>query len=271
MNQIKTACPLYILREEAGRDLTAVLEKIRSLGFDGVEFIGLFGRSPEAVRREIDRLSLRALGDHVQVDDFMADPDGVIASHKTLGCEYISIGVPHDLTFGSPELPGIIEKIKSLSRLCVKNGITPLYHNHGFEYLGEFSVADKILDDCVGEGLRFEPDLGWMALMGADPAVSLVKYKDRCPVIHLKDFYAADLSKAQAGAEPGDQKALPEKGYFEFRPVGYGIVNMPRLMPLCLDCQPQWIVMDHDIAYDRSPYDDLKLSLDYTRQLFKLQ
>ena len=29
--------------------------------------------------------------------------------------------------------------------------------------------------------------------------------------------------------------------------------------------------MDHDLAYERDPYDDLKLSLDYTRALLAMQ
>ena len=41
-------------------------------------------------------------------------------------------------------------------------------------------------------------------------------------------------------------------------------------MPLCLACRPDWLVMDHDMAYDRDPYGDLKLSLDYTRELLRV-
>ena len=62
-----------------------------------------------------------------------------------------------------------------------------------------------------------------------------------------------------------------DRGHFEFRPTGYGVLNLPKLMPLCLDCEPAWFVMDHDLAYERDPYEDLKLSLDYTRALLKMQ
>jgi sugar phosphate isomerase/epimerase len=271
MHQIKIASPLYILRKEAEKNLFAVLEKIKALGFDGVEFLGFFGQSPEAIKRELDRLSLQALGNHISAEDFMADIDGVIANHKLIGCEYITIGIPRELVFQPSGLAETIEKLKLLSLRCYKAGLTPLYHNHGFEYGQNYSIADEILDRCAGEKLCFEPDLGWMAFKGVDPAQKLVKYKDRCPVIHLKDIFARDLSKAVALGDPDDQKASPERGYFEFRPVGYGMVNIPRLMPFCLDCNPNWFVMDHDMAYERSAYDDLKISLKYTRRLINLQ
>ena len=49
------------------------------------------------------------------------------------------------------------------------------------------------------------------------------------------------------------------------------MLNLPKLMPLFLSCEPAWFVMDHDLAYERDPSEDLKLSLDYTRALLKMQ
>ena len=66
------------------------------------------------------------------------------------------------------------------------------------------------------------------------------------------------------------QRGTAERGHFEFRPTGYGVLNLPRLMPLCLRCHPEWFVMDHDLAYERDIYSDLKLSLDYVRGLLSL-
>ena len=115
-----------------------------------------------------------------------------------------------------------------------------------------------------------EPDLGWMLFAQADPAEALTKYSDRCPVIHFKDIFVKDLSLVGKGEELGETKARPEKGYFEFRPVGYGMLNIPKLMPLCLACKPEWFVVDHDLAYERDSYQDLKISLDYLKALMEI-
>ena len=131
-------------------------------------------------------------------------------------------------------------------------------------------MLDIILDSCEKDGLCLEPDLGWMITAKADPSAYLHKYINRCPVIHLKDVYAEDFSKTGDGGGLTEQKALPEKGYFEFRPTGYGLLNLPKLMPLCLKCNPEWFVVDHDAAYNRDIYADLKLSLDYTRNLLMM-
>ena len=129
-------------------------------------------------------------------------------------------------------------------------------------------MADTLLDAC--EDLRFEPDLGWIFYTGASPEDYLKKYAHRCPVIHLKDVYARDLTLAGNSLCLGTKKADPEKGYFEFRPLGYGMLNLPKLMPACLKCAPEWMVLDHDLAYERDSFMDLKLSLDYTKTLLEI-
>jgi sugar phosphate isomerase/epimerase len=130
------------------------------------------------------------------------------------------------------------------------------------------------MDSVPSEALSLEPDLGWMAIAGASPLEYLVRYKDRSPVLHLKDYYAT----LPAGtAIPGDIAALGnnrgtlEQGCFEFRPTGYGIMNYPALMEPMLACNPEWIVLDHDLAYERDPYQDLQLSLDYVKALISMQ
>ena len=118
-----------------------------------------------------------------------------------------------------------------------------------------------------GGAFCLEPDLGWMLFREVDPAQALAQYAGCCPVIHLKDLYARDFSRVGKGEEVGEEKARPDKGYFEFRHTGFGMLNLPRLMPLCLDCRPEWFVVDHDLSYERDPYSDLKASLDYVNQL----
>lgn len=271
MCQIKMAAPLYILRNEAEQDLFQVLEQIKALGFDGVELLGFFGKEPKAIREKLDAIGLQAIGNHVPADEFIKDPQKVISEHKMVGCSYITIAWPdRAISPAHPDFEKLLADIRYLSKQCLEAGITPLYHNHEFEFLHSPSSLDLIMESCKEDGLCLEPDLGWMAFKGEDPAEYLIRYADCSPVIHWKDIYAKDLSQVGEGPELGTQKANPQKGYFEFRPVGYGMLNVPKLFPLALACKPQWFVMDHDLAYDRDSYEDLKLSLDYIRTILRI-
>lgn len=267
----KLASPLFILRNEAQKDLFGVLEKLSVLGFEGVEFLGFFGKSPGEIRKKMDSLHLKAVGNHVSVNDFMKDCHKVIEDHIELGCKYITIAWPdNSIKPGIKGFDAIVKEIGYLAKCCRDKGIIPLYHNHGFEFGTTPSMLDIIAETCEEDGLCLEPDLGWMAFAQADPFSYLSKYAKRCPVIHLKDIYAEDLSKVGDAADLDSQKANPARGYFEFRPTGYGILNIPKLMPLCLKCNPEWLVMDHDLSYERNSFSDLKLSLDYVRNMLDI-
>ena len=92
---------------------------------------------------------------------------------------------------------------------------------------------------------------GWMVVAGKNPAYFLQKYAARTPVIHLKDVLLTDAG-------------------FSFRPTGYGCVNTPALLPAMLACAPEYLMIDHDLAYDRDSYSDLKLSYDYLKTLLRV-
>ena len=126
-----------------------------------------------------------------------------------------------------------------------------LYHNHAEELKTKIdgkTILENIFDDTRPDLLYCEPDLGWISIGGGNPAYYLEKYKERCPVIHFKDYINTD-------------------GGFLFRPTGYGVLNNVKLYALSLSCNPEWYIMDHDCAYKRDNYFDLAISLEYFKNL----
>lgn len=269
MKNIKMASPLYILRDECEQDLAAVLHKLAQLGFDGIEFLGFFGHSAEEVRKMLDDNGLQALGNHVPYRELIEDTEGILSFHQAVGCAYLTVS----------ELPleifsDVAAKLDEIARLAAEKGIRLLYHNHDQELIEKTDGKENlayILDNTRPDTLYLEPDLGWIEIGGGDCAQYLTAYVDRCPVIHLKDYYSSDNSKLGRVREFVPARGTAQRGHFEFRPTGYGVLNLPKLIPLCLACDPEWFVMDHDLAYERNSYDDLKLSLDYTRALLAMQ
>lgn len=274
MNQIKYASPLYIVREECEKDLFAVLEKIKEIGFDGVEFLGFFGKKPIEIKEKLDELNLSALGNHVDYYEFLKDVEGTIKVHKEIGCQYITItGLPKTIQPDKAIVSEYVKNVTEIGKVCKQYDITLLYHNHDHEFqfdiLGK-NLLESILDETPAESLSFEPDLGWIEIGGGKASYYLDKYKDRCPVIHLKDYYAKDTKEVGNVHELGANKGDSKHSYFEFRPVGYGIVNFPALLNNMVTCNPKWLVADHDLAYGRDSYFDLKISLEYMKNLLMM-
>ena len=268
MKSIKMASPLYILREDCQRDLAGVLQKLAQIGFDGIEFLGFFGHSAQEVKQMLEENHLEALGNHVPYAELLADAEGILAFHEAVGCRYLTVA---DLPL--QDLPAVSAALDDLARKAKQHSIRLLYHNHDQELIEKTDDQENLsylMDRIRPETLALEPDLGWMEIGGGDPAWYLRTYRDRCPVIHLKDYYATDNRLLGRVREFVPARGTAERGLFEFRPTGYGVLNLPKLMPLCLACDPEWMVMDHDLAYERDSYEDLRLSLEYTKTLIAM-
>jgi len=248
MDTIKIGVGTYIVREDANANLNNTLHQLRAIGYEGAELLGFFGAEPHDLAAMLKSIDIVALCDHVQVSDFLKNAENILHDHLTIGCQRITLACSKDQIENAP-FDELWELFSQAARLCAQAGIMPMYHNHDFDMLGEIPFAQRLLD-AVPE-LVFEPDVGWMVVAGKEPEVYLQRYQDRIQVIHLKDVF------------------LDGNG-FTFRPTGYGCVNTPALMPYILACKPEWLMVDHDYAYDRNSYADLALSYNYVKALLKV-
>lgn len=271
MKNTKFAAPLYIFRKECEKDLYDVLKKLKEIGFEGIEFLGFFGKEPEELRNKLEELHLKAIGNHVDYHEFIKDIKGTIQLHKVIGCSFITVtGLNKEEFTQADKADEYLTNVENIGKACREEGLTLLYHNHDKEL--QVKIKDKfyleeVLDNISEEYLSFEPDLGWMAIGGGAPDYFLEKYKERCKVIHLKDYYALNTEDIGDVSTLGENKGGLEHSYFEFRPVGYGILNFPLLLDKIKDCKPEWLLADHDLAYERDSYLDLKISLEYMKNL----
>jgi len=256
---IKIGSPLFILRDECSKDLMKVIERLGEIGYNGIEFLGLFGHSPADIKRKLDSCGLVAIGDHVPFDEFSANTGRVIDERKEIGCSYITIAPPQaDGMPGGKDYQSTLDTVKRIGEAVNNAGMKLLYHNHAEEIRKEIAgktILEHIADDIDESLLSLELDLGWIGIGGAQPGYFLKKYKNRCPVAHFKDYARAD-----------------NKDGFIFRPTGYGALDTAVLFEITLgfDKKPEWYIMDHDCAYERDIYDDLTISLEYFKNLIKI-
>lgn len=50
MEKMPIAAQVYSVREEAGVDFAGTMKQLKSLGYDGVELAGLYGRTPDEIK-----------------------------------------------------------------------------------------------------------------------------------------------------------------------------------------------------------------------------
>lgn len=251
MKKFPIALQLYSVRGDMEADFTGTLKKVKALGYDGVEFAGLFGRSAQEVRAQLDEIGLRGISAHVPYAEMMTDPEKVLGDYAAIGCAYIAIPYAEEAYRpGGEKFEEMVENAKMLGRIAKEKGMVLLYHNHDFEFQkidGECGL-DILYKRVPADLLQTELDTCWVNVGGEEPAAYIEKYAGRAPVVHLKDFVMPGKKPAKLYALIGidDEQQAEEGGAFEMRPVGYGAQDFPAILAAAEKAGTEWVVVEQD-------------------------
>ena len=81
---------VYSVRDDAERDFKGTMQKIKDMGYDGVELAGLYGMKPAEVKAILEEVGLVPLSAHVPFQELEADIEGTVAQYKEIGMQYIA-------------------------------------------------------------------------------------------------------------------------------------------------------------------------------------
>ena len=73
MKKYPIALQLYSVRDFLQNDFEGTLKKVKAMGYDGVEFAGLYGKSGAEVRALCQEIGLIPISAHVTFTDMIND------------------------------------------------------------------------------------------------------------------------------------------------------------------------------------------------------
>ena len=273
--ELPVALQLYTVRGDMEADFLGTLCKVSEMGYDGVEFAGLYGYEPAQIKKWCDSLGLAPISAHVPLAEMLADVDKVIADYKAVGCEYIVVPyVTEERRPGGELFLQMVEEMRAIGEKAKAAGLVLLYHNHDFEFNklenGQCGI-DYLYENVPAEYLQTELDQCWVKYAGYEPVEYLQKYSGRSPVVHLKDFYKSGEQEgdpyALIGLNEGEKK---ENTAFEFRPVGYGVQDIPAIIEAAKAAGSKWLVVEQDQpSMGKTPLECAQTSMEYLKSLKK--
>ncbi len=274
MKTFPIALQLYSVRDYMERDFEGTVKKVAELGYEGVEFAGLFGRTPAEVKAVCEKNGIVPLSAHVPFDDMRKDPAGVAAAYAEIGVKCVVIP-----WLGNEYLPGsegytvFRETVDTMAEALAPYGIDLCYHNHDFEFEtvdGKYKL-DHIYDDSDPGKLKAQIDTCWAEVGMGDPAKYLSKFVGRAPTVHLKD-HAGDKSDHMYAliGKDDDNDTSETKEAFELRPVGYGKLNFPAILEAAEQVGAKWVIVEQDQAsMGKDSMGCAEMSLRYVKSLMK--
>lgn len=240
---------LYSVRGDMEANFYGTLKKVKAMGYDAVEFAGLFGHNAEEVKEMCADIGLKPVSAHVPFVDMMADPDATMETYRKIGCSYIVIPyLTPEYRPDGEKFDGLLRGAAILGEAANRAGLTLLYHNHDFEFVkidGKYAL-DVIYDTLPKSLLQTEIDTCWAKVGGVDPADYVRKYTGRAPVVHLKDFCGKAGGKMYALIGLDDDGGEEQASDFQFRPVGYGVQDLPSLLSASESAGADILIVEQD-------------------------
>ena len=264
------ALQLYSVRDDIAADFEGALKKVKAMGYDGVEFAGLYGKSAAEVKKMCDEIGLIPISAHVPYGELLKG-DETFKIYAEIGCKYIVIPwINGEYLAGGEKNAEFNENVRKFGELANANGMKLCYHNHDFEFQkvdGEYKL-DRLYNDVPAELLLTQLDTCWVNVGGENPADYIRKYNGRIEIIHLKDFVGGK-SENMYGLIGTDGKEAPkENSKFELRPVGSGVQDFPAILKATEEVNAKWVIVEQDNpSMGKTPIECAQVSINYLKTL----
>lgn len=233
---------LYTLRKSFAEDPVGTLERIKTSGYDAVEFAAPLETDFAPLAARMREIGLDCPSVHIGLADLTSRPDHVLAVARTLGCRFIV------LPFVDPneaDWHAVVAQAQTFARQARDEGFRFAYHHHHFEF--DTARGFRPFDILVGETdpslVFFELDVFWLRTAGEDPEAMINTLVGRVKLMHLKDF-AADGNMTDVGSGTLDFPALIAAG----RAAGVEHMFVEHDFPP----KPYWPSVEASVAYLRA-------------------
>ena len=266
---IPVGLQLYSVRDALQSDLKGTLKKIKEMGYDYVEHAGFHGLTAKEFRAALDEAGLIAVSAHVSYNDMLNNIDKVVDDCVTIGAKFVALPyLEPAYRPGAEKFDEVVENLSVFGKKFAENGIQLLYHNHDFEFQrmpdGQYAI-DYMYETVDASLLATEFDCGWVNVSGENPAEYIRKYAGRCPVVHLKD-YTGQRTENMYNLIGLKETSKPSE-LFQFRPVGYGKLDIPSIIKAATESGTNYFIVEQDSSLDQTPLEAVEMSRKYLKTL----
>lgn len=178
---------LYTVRQDAARDLPAVLEAVRKIGYTEVEtYWDIYAHPPAELRRMINDHGLTAPSGHFDYGGL----DSKIDYAKSLGVQYVICPIlPESMWLTLDGYKRAADQFNIWGETIHQGGMQFGFHNHNYEFrrFGDITGFETMMSRCDPKLVCIEMDCYWITQAGRDPLQMFRQYGNRIKLLHLKD------------------------------------------------------------------------------------
>jgi sugar phosphate isomerase/epimerase len=268
---------LYTVGAAARKDLKGTLSRVAAAGYQTVELAGLYGNSPQAMRKAADDAGLKYTSIHIQPQStsgepgFDQPPEVLAASMQVLGLDDVVLPMfvmpAHLPKPDSKNYAGYLDQVgpqitaddwkataaflNAKGAALQKVGLRLSYHNHNVEFrpIGDTCGLEILLENTDPKIVHFEMDVGWVAAGGADPIKILEHRKGRFKMMHVKDLMATTKTNYAMQQDPAE--------------VGNGMLPWRKILDVAYAAGVRKFYVEQEPPFKGDPFDSIAISAKY--------
>jgi sugar phosphate isomerase/epimerase len=246
---------LYTVREQAEKDLNAVLAHISMIGYKEVEtYWNVYTHPAKKLRSMIVDNGMSVPSGHFDYDGLESKLDYA----KELGVQYVVCPMlPKDMWTSADGFKRAADQFNKWGEQVQKMGMQFGFHNHNYEFqkFGNMTGFDILTQNTDPKLVCLEMDCYWITQAGQDPVAMLKKFGSRIQLLHLKD--------RQPGF-PTTQILGPDAEHIT--EVGSGTINWKAVIETGQQTGVKHFFVERDNG-STPPFESLRISYNYLSKL----
>jgi sugar phosphate isomerase/epimerase len=256
---------LYTVGAQARKDLNGTLAKVAAAGYQTVELAGLYGNSPQVMRKAAEDVGLKYTSIHLQPRAQNGEPgldqppEELAAAMQVLGLADVvlpMLALPSHPGQPAPQITADDWKatasyLNDKAATLQKVGLRLSYHNHNLEFrpVGDTTGLEILLNETDPKLVHFEMDVGWVAAGGADPIKILEQRKGRFKMMHVKDLMATTKPNYAMQQDPAE--------------VGNGMLPWVRILDVAYATGVRKFFVEQEPPFKHDPLESIAISAKY--------
>ncbi|MED3562077.1 sugar phosphate isomerase/epimerase [Bacillus xiapuensis] len=254
------------------------MRKIHELGFHYIEVtqIQMTEENVAELKRASQDFNIKIASVSAPLDTMPGMPgeslttnfDKIVNDCKTLDCNFVRIGMmPITLMGKKDNAMEYIKDAEAMAERLAEHGIELYYHNHHIEF--EKYDGECLLDIMKNNTskLGYELDVHWVQRGGENPVNVIKRFAGRVSLIHLKDYRIGRMDVNEEDFKDMSKFMQKFTNIIEFAELGQGNLDIKGIIEAGVESGVQYFLIEQDDTYGRDPFETLKDSRDYLRNL----
>ena len=247
---------LYTVRDQAEKDLPAVLKQIQAIGYKEVElYWNVYNRPASELKRMIADNGLTAPSGHLNYEGLPSKLDYA----KELGFQWVVCPMlPKSMWNSLDSFKQAADQFNKWGEQVNSLGMKLAFHNHNYEFkkFGNTTGYDTLVANTDPKLVSFEMDCYWVTQAGRDPVQMMEKLGNRVRMLHLKD---------RKPGFPTSQQLNDAASHFT--EVGNGSIPWEKVLQTAKKVGVEHYYVEQDKC-DKPPIESLAISYKYLKPLF---